>query len=330
MYVLGIETSCDETACAIVVDGREILSNCVVSQGHLHSVYGGVVPELACRRHIDMLLPVLQQSLEEAGVTLDEVDLYAVATGPGLVGALLIGLQAAKALAFIQRKPVIGVNHVKAHLYGALLSAQEEVRYPALGCVLSGGHTELVLLRDVAEYESISATVDDAIGEAFDKVAKILHLPYPGGPQIEALAISGDPHRYPFTAGHVKGRPLHFSFSGLKTAVLYAVMGNEKGNIQADIAASFQRAAFDDVERKVFAAADAYGCETILFGGGVTANRTLRRRLQAKSGHRRLVWPDFDVALDNAAMIAGLGFQLYQRDGADSLALDVESQLIWA
>lgn len=328
MRVLGIESSCDETACAVVIDGHTICSNCVVSQSHLHAVYGGVVPELACRRHIDLFLPVLQQSLDAAGMVLDDIDLFAVATGPGLVGALLIGLQAAKALSFIERKPLIGVNHVKAHLYGALLCSEEEITYPALGCVLSGGHTEIVLLRGVAEYESISTTVDDAIGEAFDKVAKILHLPYPGGPEVEALAMNGDPDRHRFTAGQVKGRPLHFSFSGLKTAVLYAVAG---GNVEkADIAASFQRAAFEDVERKVFAAADKYGCKTILFGGGVTASRTLRRYLSLKAGHRRLIWPSFDVALDNAAMIAGLGYQLYMKGGADSLLLDVESKLIWA
>lgn len=329
MRVLGIESTCDETAIAVVEDGRKITSNCVVSQIQLHAVYGGVVPELACRRHIDMLLPVLQQSLETAGVLLEDIDLFAVATGPGLVGALLIGLHAAKALALIQRKPLIGVNHVKAHLYGALLSTQEEVRYPALGVVLSGGHTELVLLKDVAAYEPISNTVDDAIGEAFDKVAKILHLPYPGGPEIERLAMSGDPHRYRFTAGQVKGRPLHFSFSGLKTAVLYAV--REGGEMHpADIAASFQKAAFEDVERKIFAAADSFGCNTIVFGGGVTASQTLRRRLEAKAGTLRLVWPTLDVALDNAAMIAGLGFQLYQKVGADNLSLDVESRLIWS
>lgn len=329
MNVLGIESTCDETAVALVVDGRKIASNCVVSQVHLHAVYGGVVPELACRRHIDMLLPVLQQSLQTAGVTLEEVDLFAVATGPGLIGALLIGLHAAKALALIQKKPLIGVNHVKAHLYGALLSTQEEVRYPALGVVLSGGHTELVLLKDVAVYEPISATVDDAIGEAFDKVARILHLPYPGGPEIERLAIGGDPNRYRFAAGQVKGRPLHFSFSGLKTAVLYTVM--EGGEMkQADVAASFQKAAFDDVERKVFAAADAYGCDTIVFGGGVTASQTLRSLLQSKAKHFRLIWPALGLALDNAAMIAGLGFQLYQKHGANSLCLDVESRLIWS
>lgn len=328
MYVLGIESSCDETACSVVVDGETILSNCVVSQSHLHAVYGGVVPELACRRHIDMFLPVLEQSLETAGVTLDQIDLFAVSNGPGLVGALLIGLQVAKALSFAQNKPLIGVNHVKAHLYGALLSTTTEIEYPALGCVLSGGHTEIVLLRGVAEYQSISCTVDDAIGEAFDKVAKILHLPYPGGPQIEELAKQGDPKRYPFSPGQVKGKPLHFSFSGLKTAVLYTTL--EGGTKKEDIAASFQRAAFEDVKRKVFAAADQYGCRTIVFGGGVTASRTLRATLERQAGKRRLIWPQFEVALDNAAMIAGLGFHLYKVKGADSLALDIESQLVWS
>lgn len=327
MLVLGIESTCDETAASVVEDGCHILSNCVVSQVELHAVYGGVVPELACRRHIDLMLPVLQQSLKTAGVRLEEIDLFAVANGPGLVGALLIGLNAAKALSFIQRKPLIGVNHVKAHLYAALLSTKERISYPALGCVLSGGHTELVLMRDVARYEPISATVDDAIGEAFDKVAKILHLPYPGGPQIERLAKSGDAMRYRFTAGRVKGQPLHFSFSGLKTAVLYTVMQGEVN--PADIAASFQKAAFEDIERKVFAAAEKYGCKTLVFGGGVTASQTLRALLNAKAAERQLIWPDFDVALDNAAMIAGLGYHLYRQDGPDTLALDAESRLIW-
>jgi N6-L-threonylcarbamoyladenine synthase len=333
MLVLGIESTCDETACAVVQDGRFILSNVVASQIDLHQEYGGVVPELACRRHIDLIMPVLDQALVQAQVNLKDIDLIAVAHGPGLIGALLIGLNTAKALSLALQKPFIGVNHIEAHLYAALMSQEASVSFPCLGVVLSGGHTALVLIKELGLYELIGQTVDDAIGEAFDKVAKMLGLPYPGGPQIERLALKGDSHRYAFKAGQVKGHPLDFSFSGLKTAVLYALKGQNSQSplpIQLaeqdkwDLAASFQRAALEDVVKKTLIAADQHSIQTIILGGGVTNNQALRQLFAKESNEKyQLVWPSFGLSLDNAAMIAGLGYYRYQIQGrGDSIDLE--------
>lgn len=329
MLVLGIESTCDETACAVVRDGREILSNVVASQIDLHKDYGGVVPELACRRHIDLIIPVLDQALSQSGVDLQEIDLIAVSHGPGLIGALLIGLNAAKALSLAINKPFIGVNHVEAHLYAAIMSQSEPLEFPAIGVVLSGGHTTLVLIKELGLYEPISQTVDDAIGEAFDKVAKMLGLLYPGGPIIEQLALSGDGLRFPFKAGQVKGSPLDFSFSGLKTAVLYALKNldasqglSEKD--QCDLAASFQRAALEDIVKKTLLAVSGTGVKTVIFGGGVTNNQALRHLFnEANPDHLQFLWPSFGLSLDNAAMIAGLGYYRYQlRKTGDSMDME--------
>lgn len=325
MLVLGIESTCDETACALVRDGRDILSNVVSSQIDLHQTYGGVVPELACRRHVDVLIPVLREALTTAGVRLPEIDLLAVARGPGLIGALLIGLNAAKSLSLVLQKPLVGVNHIEAHLYASLMSTSEKVSFPCLGVILSGGHTVMVLIRELGSYELIGQTVDDAIGEAFDKVARILHLRYPGGPEIERLAASGDSKRYPFKGGRVKGQPMNFSFSGLKTAVLYAVQGG--GFEAADIAASFQRAALEDILNKTLLAAKQYHCETLVFGGGVTNNRVLRALFAKEAPHLRALWPPSELTLDNAAMIAGLGYHVYRKRGADGLELEALTQM---
>lgn len=327
MRVLGIESTCDETACAIVEDGQTILGNVVASQMDLHRTYGGVVPELACRRHVDMILPVIKETLEQAKLQLTDIDLIAVARGPGLVGALLIGMNAAKTLAWTLRKPLIGVNHIEAHLYAAIMSAETPVTFPCLGVVLSGGHTAIVQIDALGDYRLIGQTVDDAIGEAFDKVARMLNLPYPGGPEIERLAKSGDARRYPFKGGRVKGQPLDFSFSGMKTAVLYQLQAETCA--PADIAASFQDAAFHDVISKTRKAAEQGACQTVVFGGGVTANRRLRELFAEAMPTARLVWPPFALSLDNAAMIAGLGFHTFQRRGPDNLDLDVLTQWAW-
>lgn len=328
MYVLGIETSCDETALAVVKDGREILSNVIASQADLHAQYGGVVPELACRRHIDVIIPILDQALEEAGVTLDQIDLIAVTRGPGLIGALLVGVNLAKGLSLATGLPLIGVNHVEAHLYAAMMD--EEVALPALGVVLSGGHTTLLHIPAFGEYEIIGQTRDDAIGEAFDKVACMLQLPYPGGPHIEKAALKGDPFRYSFRAGRVKEAPLDFSFSGLKTAVLYATQAEEEltAKICVDMAASFQRAAFVDVVDKTLLAARQYDCKSIVLGGGVTANVTLREQF-SKSSSLPMYWPAAQLSMDNGAMIAALGCHQYKRLGADLLDLQPSSSVGW-
>lgn len=337
MIVLGIETTCDETSCSIVKDGTEILSNAITSQIDLHAEYGGVVPELSCRRHVDVLIPVLKQCLTEAGVTLDMVDLIAVAYGPGLIGALLIGVTAAKTLSLALEKPFIGVNHVEAHLYAALMSQEKPVEFPCLGVVLSGGHTALVLMHDIGNYTMIGETIDDAIGEAFDKVGKQLGLNYPGGPQIEALAQKGDKNRFTFKPGRIKEKPLHFSFSGLKTAVLYTIKGQNsqmtsplpltEENMQ-DIAASFQQAALNDVVDKVVLAAKQYDCKTLVFGGGVTNNQQLRRLVAEKAPGLRALWPPLGLSLDNAAMIAGLGYHTFLKKGCgDSLDLNAATRI---
>lgn len=337
MLVLGIESTCDETACAIVRDGQDILANIISSQIDLHAEYGGVVPELACRRHVDVLIPIIDEALTQAGLTLDEIDLIAIAHGPGLIGALLIGLNAAKTLSFALNKPFIGINHVEAHLYAAIMSSAHKVVFPALGVILSGGHSMLMHMNAIGHYQLIGQTIDDAIGEAFDKTAKILGLPYPGGPYIEALAIKGDPKRFPFKAGRVKGSPLDFSFSGLKTAVLYAVKGHPgedhiapllSENDKNDIAASFQQAAFSDVVHKALLAADKSGCETLIFGGGVTNNKRLRQLFAEKAPDLHQLWPSPGLSLDNAAMIAGLGYHHFCKRGAgDSLNLEAMTRI---
>ncbi len=336
MLTLGIESTCDETSCAIVKDGREILSNVVASQIDLHAEYGGVVPELACRRHVDAMLPVIKKCLVEANLSLNDIDLIAVANGPGLVGALLIGLNAAKGLSIALKKPLIGVNHVEAHLYAALMSSPTTPTFPCLGVILSGGHTALVLMHAVDKFSLISQTVDDAIGEAFDKVAKLLKLPYPGGPQIERLALSGNAKKYPFKGGRVKENLLSFSFSGLKTAVLYTLIGTSATSPRealptdqekCDISASFQLAAFEDVSKKALLAAKQYGLTDIVFGGGVTNNRFLRSHFAevAIANHLNLYWPTFELSLDNAAMIAGLGYHRYINNAMQSESLELEA-----
>jgi N6-L-threonylcarbamoyladenine synthase len=324
MLVLGIESTCDETACAVVRDGKEILSNVVTSQIDLHSEYGGVVPELACRRHVDLIIPVIDEALRKASITLEQIDLIAVAQGPGLIGALLIGINVAKGLSLALQKPLVGVNHIEAHLYAALMSQEKGVQFPALGVILSGGHTSLVLMHDVGSYSLVGETIDDAIGEAFDKVAKILGLPYPGGPEIEKLARGGDPSLYPLSSGKVKGRPLDFSFSGLKTGVLYKVKGNGANqnttliieeSQKKHVAAAFQKAAFDDVLHKTLLAARQNRCSTLVFGGGVTNNQYLRQLFANCGEPLTLLWPSFGLSLDNAAMIAGLGYQTFLKKG---------------
>lgn len=324
MLVLGIESSCDETACAIVRDGRTILSNVVSSQIDLHREYGGVVPELACRRHIDLMITVLNQALTDAQLTLPEIDLIAVAHGPGLVGALLIGLNTAKALSLAHDKPFIGINHVEAHLYAALMSQTEAVQFPCLGAVLSGGHTSLVLIKELGVYEQISQTADDAVGEAYDKVARMLGLSYPGGPLIEKMALEGDPNRFSFKAGLVKGKPLDFSFSGLKTAVLYKTKElSLTDQDKRDIAAAFQEAALGDIIKKTLAAASQYKVQSILFGGGVTNNQALRQKFREASTEYSYIWPSQGLSLDNAAMIAGLGYHSFLKRGkGDSMELE--------
>ena len=321
MLVLGIETTCDETACAVVKSGNHILSNVIASQIGLHKSYGGVYPELASRSHVDNFIPVLEESLKEANITAQDIDLIAVSKAPGLIGSITIGLNAAKALSLAWNIPYIGVNHVEAHLYAAMMGLTPT--FPAIGVVLSGGHTFIVKINALGSYEMLGTTVDDAIGESFDKVALMLDLPYPGGPEIEKLALQGDPLKYKLKAGCVKNKNLHFSFSGIKTNVLYAIKGDNSNKHsptrlpeeeKKHLAASFQHCVFMDVIRKTLKACDVHGCKAIFLGGGVTQSQTLKNLFYKHSpSYIQVHYPGKGLSLDNAAMIAGLGFHLYQK-----------------
>ena len=319
MLVLGIESTCDETAAAVVRSGREVLSHVIASQAAFHAQYGGVVPELASRRHIDAIIPVIAQSLSLARCSLRDIDLMAVAKGPGLVGSLLVGIQTAKALSWAIDRPLVGVNHIEAHLYASMMSLDNIKPFlPGIGVILSGGHTTLLLVEGIGSYQLIGQTVDDAAGEAFDKVATMLGLAYPGGPFVEQKAREGNPEAFPFKGGRVKGHPLQFSFSGLKTAVLYAIqkIAPLSEPTICDLCASFQRAVIHDLAAKVHSACEQYHPKALFFGGGVTQNGALRTHF-SKSFSLPLFWPPADLCLDNAAMIAGLGYHTYRRTGLD-------------
>ena len=321
MLVLGIETSCDETAASVVKDGHEILSNIIASQAEIHEKYGGVFPELACRSHIDMIIPVIDNALKKAAVTPNQIDLIAVAKGPGLIGALLIGLNTAKGLALSWKKPFIGINHIEAHLYASMMNQVnfDKLVFPALGIVLSGGHTVFLEIRDIGQYQPIGSTIDDAIGEAFDKVASILDMPYPGGPNIEKLAKNGNPKKYNINPAKAPNK-YDFSFSGLKTKILYTVKGQKAcksspsilpSEEKKHIAAGFQKAAFQDVIEKAAQAVQEYGLKAVYLGGGVTNNQKLREMFQKKGLSVPIFWPELGLSLDNAAMIAGMGYQKF-------------------
>ncbi len=310
MLVLGIESTCDETAVALVRNGREIVSHEIASQVKVHQEFGGVFPEVASRCHDAILIPTIEQTLHKGGVTFKHVDLIAVANTPGLIGPLLMGTTCAKALGFALKIPVIGINHVEAHLYAAMMNA-EEIPFPALGLVVSGGHTFIVQINSIGNYTLLSSTVDDALGEAFDKVAKMLGLPYPGGPEVERLATRGDPYRFPFKGGVVKAAPHQFSFSGLKTHVLYTLRALPSLTPQdkADIAASFQRAAFNDIITKINSLHKTKA-KALIIGGGVSQNRALRSHLLSTLS-LPLYFPSPLLCTDNGAMIAGLAFHIY-------------------
>lgn len=333
--VLGIETTCDETSVAIVRNGFEILSHVIHSQIPIHKEFGGVVPEIACREHIEVITPLLDEALKKASCTLSDIDLIAVAKGPGLIGALLIGINFAKGLAFSCKKPLIGVNHIEAHLYAAMMSCEpSKLTFPALGVVLSGGHTSLVLINKIGEYSKIGETVDDAIGEAFDKVAKMLGLPYPGGPEIEKLAQGCDPKAIALKAGKVKGKPFDFSFSGMKTSVLYTIKGQDlkrEMSLELDekkkIAAAFQYTVFRDVIDKIALAVKSYPVRALYLGGGVTQNLELRRMLE-EVVDLPIYFPKRELCLDNGAMIAGLGFHKFAARPIDELlTLEPETRI---
>jgi N6-L-threonylcarbamoyladenine synthase len=339
MVILGIETSCDETAVAIVADGTRVRSSVIATQHDLHARYAGVVPEIASRAHLERLVPVFRDALEQAGNAWADIDAFAVGHRPGLIGSLLVGVSAAKALAWSLRKPLIGMDHIHAHLHAGLLEAPP-VEYPAIGLVVSGGHTSLFHLRGPLDVRLLGKTIDDAVGEAYDKAATILQLGYPGGPLLDRLAQTGNDRAHEFPVTMLDRESLDFSFSGLKTALLYAVRGQPVGRgagaqlerdasefsqrEKADFAASFQRAAVAALMRKLERASDRHAdVHTLLIGGGVSANSRLRRELTEFAAARGLDLrlPRMEYCLDNAAMIAGAAAAKYRAQQFDDLTL---------
>ena len=310
MNILGIETSCDETAAAVVRDGRKMLSNVVASSLKEHQRYGGVVPEVASRRQLEYIQPVVDEALEEAGLSLKEIDALAVTKEPGLIGSLLVGISFARALSAALDKPLIEVDHIKAHVYANFL-AEEQPRLPAVGMVVSGGHTDLYSVRDFRTFRRIGKTRDDAAGEAFDKVARVLGLGYPGGPAIDRLAKSAPETTMSFKYAALEGS-LDFSFSGVKTAVLYHRQkhGNKDHYPVAEVARAFQESVVEILVIKALAACRKLKMRTLLVGGGVAANSALRRHLseEARKKGVKVYSPAMALCMDNAAMIAGLGF----------------------
>ena len=333
MIVLGIETSCDETAAAVVDGGRKVLASIVASQDDVHAPYGGVVPELASRRHLEVLVPVVRRALETAGMALDDVDGIAVTYGPGLVGSLLIGCSAAKAIAYARRRPLVGVNHLEGHIYAAFLEGEPPAR-PFLALVVSGGHTALYLAREPRRYERIGQTRDDAAGEAFDKVAKLLGLGYPGGPAVERVARDGDPRAIAFPTANMSDGAPDFSFSGIKTAVsLHVRRAGPLGPAQvADVAASFQATAVKMLVRKTTKAALRFGVRRVVLTGGVAANTALRLALEGECREHgwALYVPSRRLCTDNAAMIAAAGHDRLEAGERAPLSLNAVPDLALA
>lgn len=322
MLILGIESSCDETAAAVVRDGREILSSVISSQIELHRPYGGVVPELASREHLEKIVPVVTEALQKADVSFSDIDAIAVTQGPGLVGALLVGVTYAKALSYALKKPLIAVNHIEGHVYSVVFE-NPEIKYPALALIVSGGHTNLFYVPEEGQYKVVSRTRDDAAGEAFDKVAKMIGLGYPGGPAIEKISMQGDAAKVKFTPPKISdGRP-DFSFSGMKTAVSKYIRENniepvtDTGVSQeiSDLAASFQKAVVGSLVKTMAKQSETYEPKTLIVAGGVACNILLRSEAAevAKKLGIPVYFPSKHLSTDNAAMIAAAGYAKYCR-----------------
>ena len=315
VLILAIESSCDETAAAVVRNGREVLSNVINTQIAIHTEYGGVVPEIASRKHIENINPVIRKALEDAGVTLDDIDAIGVTYGPGLVGALLVGVAEAKAIAFAKNKPLVGVHHIEGHI-SANYVENKELEPPFVALVVSGGHTHLVKVNDYGEYEIVGRTRDDAAGEAFDKVARAIGLGYPGGPKIDKLAKEGNPDAIEFPRAHVDDAPYDFSFSGIKSAVLnYINSANMQGKEinRADVAASFQKAVVDALVSRAVRLAKECGMDKLAIAGGVASNSALRAAIQEACAKNNIGFysPSPILCTDNAAMIGAAAYYEY-------------------
>ncbi|MDY4922938.1 tRNA (adenosine(37)-N6)-threonylcarbamoyltransferase complex transferase subunit TsaD [Frisingicoccus sp.] len=315
IYILAIESSCDETAAAVVKNGREVLSNVISSQIELHKLYGGVVPEIASRKHIEKINPVIREALSDAGMTLEDMDAIGVTYGPGLVGALLVGVAAAKAISYAKNIPLVGVHHIEGHISANYIE-NKELEPPFLGMVVSGGHTHLVLVKDYGKYEILGRTRDDAAGEAFDKVARAIGLGYPGGPKIDKLAKEGDPKAIAFPRAHIADAPLDFSFSGLKSSVLNYINSCEMKHVEinrADVAASFQAAVVDAIVDHTIEAAKMYQIRKVALAGGVASNSALRQAMKERCEKEKLefFYPSPVLCTDNAAMIGCAAYYEY-------------------
>lgn len=335
--MLTLESSCDETACAVVDSDLQVLSTIVATQEELHARFGGVVPEIAARAHLERILPVIDAALKQADVTLQDLAAIGVVTQPGLVGSLLVGFTAAKTLAMVLDLPLVSVNHIEAHIYACRMAAGREV-FPAIGLVVSGGHTNLYDCRSPLDFELLGATTDDAAGEAFDKVASMLGLPYPGGPSIQKVALNGNPRAYSFPRSYWHEPRLEFSFSGLKTAVLYQLQGQPPHRrdpatvtpqVIADVAASFQEAVVDVLILKCRQALRQRGRRTLCVGGGVAANARFREELQTMAEQERVevITPPLDLCTDNAAM-ASIGWEALKLGRTIALDSDVVPGLV--
>ena len=352
MRILGIESSCDETAAAVIEDGRRILSSMVASQLDTHEKYGGVVPELASREHLRAIVPVVRQALEGSRTSLGDLAAVAVTAGPGLVGSLLVGITYAKSLCFARGLPLIGVNHIEGHIHAVVLDAADQLEFPALALVVSGGHTHLFEVREGFRYRLLGKTRDDAAGEAYDKVAKLLGFPYPGGPIIDRLAPFGDPRAVPFSRAKMKGNALDFSFSGLKTAVLRWV---EQHDMQAeiharrellsrsdeallaatpkatlDLLASFHKTVIDELLRRATRAAEEIDARSMIISGGVACNAGLRAAAEAQAIPYPVFFPGAGLSTDNAAMIAAAAFPKFELGDFADFSLKAQANLALA
>lgn len=317
ILVLAIETSCDETAAAVVKNGRYVLSNIISTQIETHKKYGGVVPEIASRMHVQNINPVIQEALDTANVTLDNIDVIGVTYGPGLVGALLVGVVEAKALAFVKQKPLVGVHHIEGHICANYIE-DPNLKPPFICLIVSGGHSHLVHVKDYGEYDILGKTRDDAAGEAFDKVARAIGLGYPGGPKIDKLAKQGNSHAIEFPRAHIKENPYDFSFSGVKSSVLNYINQCEMKDIEvnkADVAASFQAAVVEVLVNNTIALSKQEGINVIALAGGVAANQELRAKMQRACEKEGIVlkYPNMKLCTDNAAMIGSAAFFEYRK-----------------
>lgn len=328
MITLGIESSCDDTSVALIKDGTQILASLVSSQIEIHRRFGGVVPEVASRKHLEAILPLLSEAMQTAGVAYAEIDQIAVTAGPGLLGPLLVGLSTAKALAWLLKKPLIPVNHIEAHLTASFLAAGRRPEYPFLGLIVSGGHSNLVHVTGPRQYKCLAQTLDDAPGELFDKVARHLGLGYPGGPVIQKTGENGDPKRYRLPRP-MAGKGYVFSFSGLKTAVMRVVENEKDALSMADLCASLQHAVAETFAEKVEMGLEETGVKRLVMAGGVAANRPLRERMQQLADRHKaeLLLPTIHLCTDNAAMIAAHAF--FTAESAPTNSLEVNAVATW-